>query len=122
MAHLPVSCAIVVAGGRNDELCKEMGTPFFHDIHLFLLDQKCWLRVKYSYDSYRLSHMSNASMCVITDSLQYEKIVIFGGIHNTVNDKIQSFLSNKYFLVSVKQRHFQGGFRQNKSQNRKFTY
>ena len=48
MSYLPVSCAILITGGRNDELCGSQVTPFLNDIFLFLLDQKAWLKVKYA--------------------------------------------------------------------------
>jgi hypothetical protein len=38
MSNLPVNSAIVVAGGRNDSLCKDNITPLLNDIYLFLLD------------------------------------------------------------------------------------
>jgi len=67
MAFLPVSNAIIVTGGRNDSLCKKNITPFLNDLHLFLLDQKVWLKVKYSYDSERIDHICNFSLSVVTD-------------------------------------------------------
>lgn len=38
MSYLPVNSAIIIAGGRNDTLCKENVTPLLNDIFLFLLD------------------------------------------------------------------------------------
>lgn len=38
MAFLPINSAIVVCGGRNDDLCKEHITPILNDLHLYLLD------------------------------------------------------------------------------------
>lgn len=38
MCFLPVSNAIVVCGGRNDENCKVNLTPCLNDLHLFLID------------------------------------------------------------------------------------
>jgi hypothetical protein len=43
MAYLPVNNSILIAGGRNDELCKTNITPLLNDLHLFLLDQKVWI-------------------------------------------------------------------------------
>lgn len=56
-------------------------------------------------------------MGVITDGDQFEKIIIFGGIQNVVEQKksegnevsidagtVSSFLSNKCFLVQIQQR------------------
>jgi len=38
MTYLPINNAIIIAGGRNDDLCKHNMSPFLNDIHLFLLD------------------------------------------------------------------------------------
>ena len=86
MAFLPNSAALVVFGGRNDTLCAENITPMLNDLHLFLLDQKIWLEVKYSFDSERLSDVCNSSMTVISD-YQQEKIIIFGGIENHIKSE-----------------------------------
>jgi hypothetical protein len=48
MAHLPYNNCLIVVGGRNDETFKETGSPFLNDMHLFLLDQKYWINVKYN--------------------------------------------------------------------------
>ena len=82
MAFLPKSAAIVVTGGRNDDLCSEgqQITPFLNDLHLFLLDQKVWIGVKYSQNSSRLDHVCNSSIAVVSDGPYMEKIMIFGGI------------------------------------------
>lgn len=107
MSYLPVNSCIIIAGGRNDSLCKDHVTPLLSDIHLFLLDQKVWIRVKHSYNSDRLDCIGNHTMGVITDNEQYEKIVIFGGIQNVVQKQeqgdplVQSFLSNKCFSIAI---------------------
>ncbi len=88
MAFLPNSAALVLFGGRNDTLCAENITPMLNDLHLFLLDQKVWLQVKYSFDSERLSNVCNSSMTVISD-YQQEKIIIFGGIENHIKSESQ---------------------------------
>jgi hypothetical protein len=80
MVFLPINNAILIAGGRNDELCKTEITPFLNDIHFFLLDQKVWLKVKYSYDSGTLGHICNSSISVVTDGYGFERIILFGGI------------------------------------------
>lgn len=80
MAFLPVNNALIVTGGRNDELCSKNITPCLNDLHLFLLDQKVWLKVKFSYDSERLDALCNASLSVVTDGSSYERIILFGGI------------------------------------------
>lgn len=84
MCYLPANNALLVAGGRNDELCKQNITPLLNDLHLFLLDQKVWLQVKYSYNSDRLDYIGNQCMTVVTDGDQYERVLIFGGISNTI--------------------------------------
>jgi len=80
MSYLPINSAIVIAGGRNDSLCKENVTPLLNDIHLFLLDQKVWIKVKFSFNSNKLDFIGNHTMGVLTDGDSFEKIVIFGGI------------------------------------------
>jgi hypothetical protein len=84
MSYLPVNSAIIIAGGRNDSLCTENVTPLLNDIHLFLLDQKVWIKVKFSYNSDRLDYIGNHTMGLISDGEAYEKIMIFGGIQNVV--------------------------------------
>lgn len=38
MTYLPANSALLIVGGRNDEECKKLNTPFLNDLHLFLLD------------------------------------------------------------------------------------
>lgn len=57
-----------------------MNTPFLNDIHLFLLDQKSWVSVKYTPFSQRLYRLGNHSMCTLTDGESFEKTYVFGGI------------------------------------------
>eukprot|EP00356_Strombidium_inclinatum_P015495 CAMPEP_0170490632 /NCGR_PEP_ID=MMETSP0208-20121228/8772_1 /TAXON_ID=197538 /ORGANISM="Strombidium inclinatum, Strain S3" /LENGTH=119 /DNA_ID=CAMNT_0010766073 /DNA_START=1639 /DNA_END=1998 /DNA_ORIENTATION=- len=38
MEYLPVNQSLLIVGGRNDELCKQLSTPFLNDMFLFLLD------------------------------------------------------------------------------------
>lgn len=80
MSFLQANQALLVVGGRNDEVCKSLSTPFLNDIHLFLLDQKAWVSVKYTPFSQRLFRLGNHSMCTMTDGESYEKTIIFGGI------------------------------------------
>ena len=80
MSYLPCNSAIVIAGGRNDNLCRENVTPLLNDIYLFLLDQKVWIKVKTSFNSDLLDHIGNHTMSAITDGDSFEKIIIFGGI------------------------------------------
>lgn len=97
MSFLPCNNSIVIAGGRNDELSSTNMSPFLNDLHLFLLDQKVWLNVKYSVNSDRISHLGNHCMSVVTDYESYEKVLIFGGITNKVGERIEdirSMLSN----------------------------
>lgn len=108
MSYLPVNSAIIIAGGRNDSLCKETITPLLNDIHLFLLDQKVWIRVKHSYNSDNLNHVGNHTMGVITDGDSFERIIVFGGIENEIKGadagNVLSFLSNKCYSINVTQR------------------
>jgi hypothetical protein len=50
------------------------------DIHLFLLDQKAWVSVKYTPHSQRLFRLGNHAMATMTDYEKFEKTVVFGGI------------------------------------------
>ena len=82
-------------------------TPFLNDIVLFLLDQKVWLNVKYSINSDQIDYLGNHCMSVVTDYESYEKVLIFGGISNSVGDSIEdikSSLSNKSFLITLNSR------------------
>ena len=47
MDYLPMSQALIIAGGRNDEECKSNSIPYLDDIYLFLLEQKSWLKAVY---------------------------------------------------------------------------
>jgi len=80
MTFLPCNQALLIVGGRNDEICKNLCTPFLDDIHLFLLDQKAWVSVKYTPFSQRLYRLGNHSMATMSDSEKYEKTIVFGGI------------------------------------------
>lgn len=80
MSFLPVNCALLVAGGRNDIECKNLGTPYLNDLYLFLLDQKVWINVKYTRDSQIFDRTCNHAVTVITDNDQYERVIIFGGL------------------------------------------
>ena len=82
-------------------------TPFLNDLVLFMLDQKVWLNVKYSVNSERIAYMGNHCMGVVSDREAYEKILIFGGIANSVGERmedIRSALSNKAFLITLNNR------------------
>ena len=67
MEYLPLSQALIVAGGRNDEVCKSRSIPYLDDIYLFLLEQKAWIQAVYIPKSHRLKSISNHSMCVYVD-------------------------------------------------------
>jgi len=48
-------------------------------------------------------------MTVVTDGIEYENIIVFGGIANAVGedknpDNVQSFLSNTTYLINIAQR------------------
>lgn len=106
MNFLPCNSSIIIAGGRNDSMSASNITPFLNDIVLFLLDQKVWLNVKYSVNSERIEYMGNHAMGVVSDYESYEKVLIFGGISNTVDSSVSiegitSALSNKAFLVTL---------------------
>ena len=69
-----------------------------------------WIKLKFSFNSDRLEYINNHTMGVVTDNESYEKIIIFGGIQNTIQKdskdagNVLSFLSNKCYLVSIQQR------------------
>ena len=80
MTFLPLNQALLIVGGRNDEVCKNLSTPFLEDIHLFLLDQKAWVSVKYTPFSQRLFRLGNHCMATMSDQETFEKTIVFGGI------------------------------------------
>jgi len=87
MTFLQSNQALLIVGGRNDEVCKNLNTPFLNDIHLFLLDQKAWVSVKYTPFSQALYRLGNHSMCTMTDGETFEKTIIFGGItHSKIGE------------------------------------
>jgi len=83
MTFLPINQSLLIVGGRNDEVQKRTNTPFLDDIHMFLLDQKSWITVKYTPFSEKLYRIGNHSMCTMTDAENFEKTIIFGGITNS---------------------------------------
>ena len=93
MVYLPINQSILIAGGRNDVMCKNMNNPFLDDMYLFLMDQKAWQQVKYVPHSQTLCRIGNHSMCVMTDNETYEKVLIFGGLNN-LKDKNSPGLGN----------------------------
>lgn len=84
MCYLPVNNSILIVGGRNDDLCKVNITPLLNDLHLFLLDQKVWIQVKYSWNSDKMDFIGNHCMTVLSDGQSYERVLLFGGISNTI--------------------------------------
>ena len=97
MEYLPLSQALIVVGGRNDEMCKNLSIPFLNDIYLFLLEQKAWIQAVYIPKSEQLYSICNHSMCVYVDpEKQYQRVLIFGGISNYFHPE-QSCLTNKVF-------------------------
>ena len=92
-------------GGRNDEECQGMSTPFLDDMHLFLLDQKAWISVKHTPFSQRLYNMGNHSAAVMCNAEDYEKTIIFGGItYSPLEGKGEpiSHLSNEMYVIEVR--------------------
>jgi hypothetical protein len=57
-----------------------MNTPFLDDIHLFLLDQKTWIKLRFTPFSLAPPKIGNHSMVTLSDGEYFEKTVIFGGI------------------------------------------
>ena len=106
MNYLPCSRAIIITGGRNDELNSKNNTRFFNDIYLFLLDQKTWIEVEYTRDSDGLSHIGNHAGGVVTDHDDYERLLVFGGITNNPGQDVVSVspqLSNKSYIMTLHQ-------------------
>ena len=101
MSYLPCNQALIVVGGRNDQLCRVKNIPFLDDMFLFLLDQKSWLQVKYIPSSPQICLIGNHSMEVVTDGESEEKILIFGGITNHLN-KETSALTNQIFQLEIR--------------------
>ncbi len=99
MCHLPVNNSILIVGGRNDELCKTNITPLLNDLFLYLLDQKVWIQVKYSWNSDKMDFVGNHCMTVMSDGESYERVLLFGGISNTIKggapSSVQSPTSKK---------------------------
>lgn len=67
MVYLPINQCLLVAGGRNDKECKSLNIPFLDDMHLFLLDQKAWVQIKYIPQSLQICKIGNHSMTVASD-------------------------------------------------------
>ena len=105
MAFLPTNNSLAIVGGRNDELSVVSNSPFLNEIYLFLLDQKCWLAVKYSVFSNRMDFTTNHSMAVVTDNESFEKILVFGGLANKIDKgedkvgKVESCLCNQSYVI-----------------------
>ena len=96
MSFLPMTKALLVAGGRNDAECKNKQIPFLDDMYLFLLDQKSWINVKYVPSSQRICYIGNHAATVATDHETFEKVIIFGGITNHLNPGATA-LTNQMF-------------------------
>jgi len=45
MDYLDICKAIIVIGGRNDDVCRSQSIPFLDDMYLFLLEQKTWVNL-----------------------------------------------------------------------------
>ena len=69
-------------------------------MHLFMLDQKAWVKLKYIPKSMQLCRISQHSMCVLNSNDRDQKFVIFGGINN-YHDKKKANLSNHAFVVEL---------------------
>ena len=117
MSFLPLNNALMIVGGRNDDVCVNLSTPFLDDIHLFLLDQKAWVNVKYAPHSKFLYRLGNHCMATMTDAESFEKTIIFGGITHSKIDamnhqnkkkdqksqKESSHLSNDLYALEIHQ-------------------
>ena len=72
-------------------------------MHLFLLDQKMWLRIKYIPVSEKLCSIGNHAMAVAQDEYGREKVVIFGGITDIERPGMKNGLSNQTFTLEIAQ-------------------
>lgn len=88
MTYLPITQSLLIAGGRNDQECKRLNTPFLSDIQLFLLDQRAWINIKYFDFSTNLSRLGYHTMVTMSDGDTYEKTFIFGGITYSKTESI----------------------------------
>eukprot|EP00347_Sterkiella_histriomuscorum_P001859 403370405 len=81
LLFLPVTNALILIGGRNDELAKQNQSPFLNDIHLYLLELNSWVELKYTHSSHRMERLSNHAVAIECNSdFTQEKILIFGGV------------------------------------------
>ncbi|CDW78242.1 kelch motif family protein [Stylonychia lemnae] len=106
MNYLSVTQALIVIGGRNDELSKNEQSPFLNDIYLFLFDQMAWTELKYTGNSHRLEKICNHASTVETNYDNYEKVLIFGGVQSKMMHKgltnNQFSISNQLYLMEIK--------------------
>jgi len=105
MSYLPLNQCLIIAGGRNDEECKNLNTPFLDDVYLFLLDQKAWLPVKYTPLSQRIYRLGHHTMCTLSDDQTYEKVIIFGGLTYSATQeggREMSHLSNDMYVLEIR--------------------
>ena len=101
MVYMPLKHAIIIVGGRNDELCKGMTSPFLNDIWVFAFDFQVWVEVKSNNGGAPIDKLGNHGMCLVTEGERVERLVIFGGVREI--GKGISGLSNKLFLLELKQ-------------------
>ena len=121
MSYLKINQALLIVGGRNDELCKNTNSPFLDDISLFLLDQKTWVKIRYTPFSNFSPKIGNHCMTTLTDGETYEKTIIFGGItkhpmksrcthqrsgsamRGQFDDQGKAALSNEVYILEIRQ-------------------
>ncbi len=48
MSYLPNTKALLVIGGRNDEVGKKEGSPFLNDLYIYQIENRNWVELKYS--------------------------------------------------------------------------
>ncbi len=71
---------------------------------VFLLDELLWAQVKFSNSNNRFDKVCNHCMTVVTNNDDYERVLIFGGVGNRLNNKgfVHSALSNQLYTLEIK--------------------
>lgn len=84
MTYLQVNNALVVIGGRNDELCKGLVTPFLNDIYIYSLHQHTWQQVLLTDPIAASSDNAINKLCnhsaALVESTSSDKLLILGGV------------------------------------------
>lgn len=89
MSYLRVNHALVVIGGRNDELSKGLVTPFLNDIYIYSLHQHVWQQVLIHYPSSpgptsdnAINKLCNHAAAIVHTDNSSDKVLILGGVQS----------------------------------------